>query len=305
MILQHNGRRQGNQRVTVDLLPGGANAAHTVHIRIKYQTQVSTAVQHHFGGGINSAFVLRVWNMIGEHAVRLQKLTAAYIGTQRRQHLIGVKSAYTVTGIHHNVQTLQRAVAILHAVHNLPAQKGGIIVHKGQHHRCIVGTCRHFRVISQLQNGAYILPFQTAAGSKELQPISVKGVMGRGDFQRRLHRLIFYNTHKHRGGRCQSAVKYPAPAGTKGRHSRRCNAWGRNAAVLPYGNAKGIHLLFTAVPLIETHADFLHRLVCQLHTVLRRFYRRTAHICAAFQMQEFFFIHHQSIPPTAYFRMLL
>ena len=26
---------------------------------------------------------------------------------------------------------------------------------------------------------------------------------------------------------------------------------------------------------------------------------------AAFQMQEFFFIHHQSIPPTAYFRMLL
>ena len=30
---------------------------------------------------------------------------------------------------------------------------------------------------------------QTAAGSKELQPISVKGVMGGGDFQRRLHRL--------------------------------------------------------------------------------------------------------------------
>ena len=243
--------------------------------------------------------------MIGKHAVRLQELTAAYIGTQRRQHLIGVKSAYTVTGIHHNVQTLQRAVTIVHAVHDLPAQKGGIIVHKGQHHRCIVGTCRHFRVISQLQNSAYILPFQTAAGSKELQSVSVKGVMGRGDLQRRLHRLIFYNTHKHRGGSCQSAVKHPAPAGTKSRHSRRCNAGGRNATVLPYGNAKGIYLLLTAVPLIETHADLLHRLVCQLHTVLRRFYRRTAHIRAAFQMQEFFFIHHQSIPPTAYFRMLL
>ena len=65
----------------------------------------------------------------------------------------------------------------------------------------------------------------------------------------------------------------------------------------PDGNAKGIYLLLTAVPLIETHADLLHRPVRQLHTVLRRFYRRTAHICAAFRYanNSFLFIINQSL----------
>ena len=74
--------------------------------------------------------------MVGETAVRIQKLAAGNIRPERLEHRAGIKAARSIAGVHHDMKALQRPLPISYSIHDQTAQAGGVSCHiRGFFHR--------------------------------------------------------------------------------------------------------------------------------------------------------------------------
>ena len=82
IIRRQNSCNHGDNGITVDRCAIGQYSRHTIYIRIKDQTKVSTSSNGCVTDGFHSVFVFRVWNMIWEHTVRIKEIASDCVCTQ-------------------------------------------------------------------------------------------------------------------------------------------------------------------------------------------------------------------------------
>ncbi len=107
LLVEQHGAHQRDQPVAVDLEPRLIHQRHAVAIRVENDAQIRRVLQHRLAQGANRLLVLRVRAVVGEIAIRLQKLAAFRPGAQILEQL-RIKAARAVAGVHHHMQPEQR-----------------------------------------------------------------------------------------------------------------------------------------------------------------------------------------------------
>ena len=216
-VLQRNGRGQRHQPVAVDLPAVGIHRAAPVHVRVEDHAQVAAAGAHRLANAFHGIGVLRVGNMVGEAAVRLQIPAAGDIGPQRRQHLVGIKAAGAVARVHSDLKSLQGPLCFFHMyppADDLP-QVGGIGLHMvtGEH-AAPGGFLRGFPLLCPGEDLFHIRGVQTALPGEELQPVAVPGVVAGGDLHGGGAGQV-QHCHEHGGRGGQAAIVHRNAPGNK------------------------------------------------------------------------------------------
>ena len=106
IAFERNDRRQGDKSVSVYLSAVGAYAAAAVNVRVKYYAEVGFRAESCLSHGVHRRLVFGIRDMIREHTVRLQIAAAGCVRSEGGEYLFGVKSAYSVTCVNNDFQSL-------------------------------------------------------------------------------------------------------------------------------------------------------------------------------------------------------
>ena len=205
VVAQQNCAHQRNQAVAVQLFAIGQHGPGPVYICVKNNAKVCLFLQHGLPDAGHGGFILWVWNMVREHAVRLQIAAARDVCPQRCQHLFGKKAARAVAGVHHNMKPCQWVQIIfgLYAIANQRNKVPGIDAHEilllHRLGRGLWRLCGHLLRLGK--NGFDVAAFQPARGGEKFQTVAVVGQMAGRHHHCAVKRLrAQHGAHEHGGG---------------------------------------------------------------------------------------------------------
>ena len=107
LFAQKNCGNERYQAIAVDFFALLVHGARSVYVRVENNSEVRMIALHRLADGAHRRFVFGVGNMIGKTAVRLQKLRARRIRSERLQDFIHVKSARSVPRVYENPLAFQ------------------------------------------------------------------------------------------------------------------------------------------------------------------------------------------------------
>lgn len=110
VLPQHDRRHQRDQPVAVD--GGAARVDHpaAVHVRVEDDAEVGAVLEDRGAGQGHGGSVLRVGDVVGEHAVRLQVEAAEGVRPQLVQNVPREEAAGAVSGVHYHLQLVRSFV---------------------------------------------------------------------------------------------------------------------------------------------------------------------------------------------------
>ena len=209
VVFESDSSSQSNQTVAVDFFAFGIYGTTTVNIGIENHTQISTAGLH---GGTNGSHCLGIFgvrDMIREHTVRLKELTAAYISPQRFEHLGGIETADTISGIDYDLEALERMMVVVLVVDLLLdefTQVARVVTHIGVlDYMTANGRRKLFAVLCIGQHSGNVFAFQTAFTGEEFKTISIKRMVAGSDLNCTVTSQL-YGCHKHRRSRAEITI---------------------------------------------------------------------------------------------------
>ena len=287
VALQRNGGSNRHKTVAVDLFAAAVHSAAAIYVRVKNYAKVRTGLHGRRANARHGLLVLRVWNVVREAAVRLQKLAACNVRTKRLQHVVCVKTARAVAGVYNDFKARKR-VRIIFRVHALADHLAQIIcifrhiVHR--HQRAVVGLLRRSAVLCIFQNLGNIRAVKAARRREELQSVAEERVVARRNLHRAVARQL-QNRHEHRRGRGKAAVVNRSTVCRKRAEQRRRNTVCGNAGVMADGNFQPLGALVQVLfaPNEKTGRNALHDLIGQVNRRAAAFTCNTANVSAAFQ----------------------
>ena len=109
---REDGRHHRDNRVAVNLAAVGQHCGHPINVGVEDDSEIGVILHRRGPNRIHRRLVLGVWNMVGEIAVRLEKLAAGKFRSQRREHLPGKEAAGAVSRVEDDMQPGQRAVIV-------------------------------------------------------------------------------------------------------------------------------------------------------------------------------------------------
>ena len=199
-VLQSYGRGHSHQLVAVYLPAAAVHHPGPVHVRVEDYPQVRPRLSDRPGGKAHGLLILRVGDVVGEPAVRLQKPAAADIGPQRRQHLFSVEPSRAVARVHGDMKARKGPMVVRRAyppLYQVP-KMGGIDLHMVRLPPAAPGGLLGTSALSR--KGQYLREVRAvkpAVLRKELQPVPMKGMMTGGY----LHRAVTGDVqHRHEHG---------------------------------------------------------------------------------------------------------
>ena len=180
MLLQQNCADERNQAVAVDDSALRIHSACSIHIRIKNDAQICTCIQNRFGDGSRRLFIFRVGDVVGEAAVRLQKLAARGIRAQWLQYFFHIEAAGAIARVYDDLHAFQRLI-LARPLANLIRKDFGIDRH--EIHLLIAASLGLLILLflRERDNLFDIAALQAALLHKEFQAVAVEGQMARRD----------------------------------------------------------------------------------------------------------------------------
>ena len=243
IVRSQDGRHHGDEGVAVDGFTIGQDGAHAVYVRIEDEAQIGMVVENSFADRRHGLFIFRIRNMIGEHAVRFEELTARRIGAEDVEDLRGKEAACAVAGIDDDAHAFQGLAvrASAYAAADFGAQVLGIYIDNRQRlHAGHIAVC----FVQRRRPGQDVFNislFQTAVFRKEFQAVAVVRQMAGRNHDGSVHMGRFEdNRHEHSRRRGQSAVKSSYAAGAKAFQHGLLHRAGRNTRIMADSNAQAV-----------------------------------------------------------------
>mmetsp|Transcript_14879 Transcript_14879/g.43693 ORF Transcript_14879/g.43693 Transcript_14879/m.43693 type:complete len:260 (-) Transcript_14879:759-1538(-) len=115
-----------------------------VDVGVKHDAQVGAHLAHCLGARLHRGWVLRVRDVVGEGAVRIQEAGAGHVSAQWRQHLVSEEASGAVACVDDDLKAGEWELVVSLAVHALldeVPQEGGV----GGHELNLIRTARLHR----------------------------------------------------------------------------------------------------------------------------------------------------------------
>ena len=113
VALQSDGACDGHEAVAVELVPFGINGAAAIHVSVEDDAQIGLRADGCAADGFHGRRVLRVRDMIREHAVGLEELAAGDIRAERSEHVGCIEAARAVSGVDDDMEAFERMLIVL------------------------------------------------------------------------------------------------------------------------------------------------------------------------------------------------
>ena len=217
-IFQHDSGSKSHKTVTVDFLTLGINSTAAVNVSVKDNAEVSTKGLYSLANGSHGFCVLRIRDMVGEGSVRLKELAASYVSAESLQHICCIEAAYAVAGIHNKFEALEGMMIVVLVIDLLLDEFteiaciiSHILVYDDVSAAANIGL---IAVLSILKDSGDISALQSALTGKELEAVSVIGVMACGYLNSAVAAKL-HGGHKHCRGRTECAVYHAGACSDK------------------------------------------------------------------------------------------
>ena len=189
-----------NKAVAVDLLTIGVNSPPTVNVCIEYNTEISSGCLYCSADRSHSFFVFGVRDMVREHSVRLQELTAVYVCTKCFQNVSCEESACTISSVNYNFEALERMIVITLIIYislDLFTQNKSVAAHEiTVNPLSKAALFRRVAVLSMLQNSNDVLIVKTAVTGEEFKTVTIIGMVACSYLQSAVTAKL-YSGHEH------------------------------------------------------------------------------------------------------------
>ena len=253
LFLEQDGGDEGDEPVAVDLFPLFVHGAGAVYVGIEDDAEVRARLLDPLRDGVHRLLVFGVGDMVGEVPVGLQKLAALRVRAQRRKHLVHIKAARAVAGVHHDLFAGEGLFLPRHFAHEAHQPFAVAVDIAKFSHAAAARKRRAFR--RHGEDVGDVFAFQPALGGEKFQSVFIEGEVAGRDHHRCVGAdILFLQQHEHRRGGGEARDDGVAPA-LRHRLDGACrNAARRQARIVPDGDGQ----LLLAASLRRPGAESLH-----------------------------------------------